>query len=224
MRYRSFLLATSFVFLTSGFSPVLYQENPEEKINRLLSQLYLTPNFPKLSPVKARIDKVEKQHKAYYLRSPKRFFGLTTSRTPEIHLSEKFIRNYPDDAVLVILAHELGHHFGMANVTEFNFGSKEPLDRLLRTRELEEENQYFAEAFALYVLGEELYRKGKLDYAVTYFKEQNGVYWLYIETNPLLYNYHMNQAELWISYWFEGAKSRLDDIKFKVRLNQLLAR
>lgn len=216
MIIRPFVLAMSFVFLTAGFSPALCQESPEEKANRLLAQIYSLPNLPKLSPVKVQIDQSKKQSHGRYLRRPKRFFGLKTSKVAEIHLSAKYVEFNSDDAVLVTLAHELGHHFSTADIFELSFNPDQPLNRLLRERKNLEENQYFAEAFALYVLGEELYKKGRLDLSLTHIKNQDGAYWLYTETNPLLYKYHRDLAELWVNYWFEGARSRLDEVVKKV--------
>lgn len=221
MIIRPLTLATSFILLTAGFSPALGQESPEEKANRLLAQIYSMPNLPELSPVEIRIDKIEKQSFAYYVSRPKRFFGLKTSKTPEIHLWEGFVRYYSDKAVIVTLAHELGHHFGFPN-TKFYFEPEKPVDKLLRNYQWAEESQYFAEALALHILGEELYKKGRLDFALTSMRNQNGVYWLYIGTNPLLYKYNRDLAELWVNYWLEGARSKLDDIQFEIYFNREL--
>lgn len=220
MTIRSLVLTIGFVFLTAGLSPALGQENPEEKASRLLAQIYSLPNLPELSPVEIRIDKTEnkKQSHAYYVRHPKRFFGLKTSKVAEIHLSTEYIRRNSDDAVLVTLSHELGHHFDVADVLELSFNTERPLDYLLKERKNLEENQYFAEAFALYVLGEELYKKGRLDSSSTSIKNQDGAYWLYTETNPLLHKYYRDLSKLWVNYWFEGAKSKLDEVIKKVGL------
>ena len=214
MRSRFFLLATIFVFLTAGFSPVFGQENPKAKADRLLAQIYSLSNFPKLSPVKICIDR--NNHKkwgdAYYLRypkSPKRFLGLKISKVPEIHLSAEYIRRNTDNAVIVTLAHELGHHFDSR--LQFYLEPDRILDLLIMGHERVEEDQYFAEAFALYILGEDLLRKGRLDRYLASCKM--GTYWLYIETNPRLYKYYMDQGELWTNYWFDGAQSKLSQIQ-----------
>lgn len=184
----------------------------ELKANNLLSQISSLPKLPKLEPVIIRIDKTEKQDYAYYQRRPKRFFGLKTSKVPEIHLSEVFLRNHSDEAILVTLAHELGHHFDTKPRLNIEISPKKPIDLLLEKYEKEERGQYFAEAFALYVLGEDLYKKGRLDFALTSLKGQKGVYWLSIEKNPMLLKYYLDQAELWVNYSFVGAKSRLNDV------------
>lgn len=208
MQRRSFVLAASFIFLTAGFSPALGQESPEEKVNRLMTQIYFLPNLPKLSPIKVRIDKHEKYSHAYYLRRPKRFFGLKTSKTPEIHISAEYVRRNSDDSVLVTLAHELGHHFDQEVVYLEPINS---LERLIAEHMRSEKGQYFAYAFAIYILGENLFRKGLLDRQLVFYKEL-GAYWLYVETNPLLYKYYMDYAESEINYWIEGSKSMLDNI------------
>lgn len=218
MRIRPLILAASFIFLTASFSPALEQESPEEKANRLLAQVYSMPNFPaRVHDIKIRIDQTEK-HYGYYVRQPKRFFGLRKSKVPEIHLSARFVRSYSDEAILVTLAHELGHDFDMFDRVDLYFETDTPLSRLLREHEKKEMHQYFAEAFALYVLGEDLYRKGRLDFALTSIKEQHGAYWLYIETSPQTLRYYTDQAELWVSYSTEGAKSRLDEVEKWIKL------
>ena len=197
----------------SFFSPILGQENSAElRTKNLLSQIYSLPNLPKLEPVIIRIDKTEKRSYAYYQRRPKRFFGLKTLKTPEIHISEKFLTNFSDEAILVSLAHELGHHFDTRPKFSIEIDQKKPLDNLLEKYEKEEKDQYFAEAFALYVLGEELYKKGRFDFALTSIKEQKGVYWLYINKNPILLKYYLDQTEVWVNYSTAGAKSRLDNV------------
>lgn len=218
MIIRPLVLVISFVFLTAGFSPALGQEDSQAKAERLLTQIYSMPNFPaRIHDVKIIIDQTEKGY-AYYVREPKRFFGLKKSKIPEIHISARFMHGHSDEAVLVTLAHELGHDFDIFGGVELYFETEKPLNRLLRERKQEEERQYFAEAFALYVLGEDLYKKGRLDFALTSIKEQHGAYWLYIETSSLLLQYYTDQAELWVNYSTEVAKSGLDEVEKLVKL------
>lgn len=217
MQIRPLILVTSFILLGSNFSPGLCQETLESKADRLLTKVYASPNFPKfISPVKIHIDKTrnKRQSFAYYVRQPKRFFGPRTLKTPEIHLLADYVRHGSDDTILVTITHELGHHFD--TTPELYLEPKTPIERLVKEYDRTDKLQYFAEAFALYILGEDQYTKGRREQYLTYLKDK-GVYWLYLETNPILHQYYLNQGELWINYWRSGAQSRLNDVIKKIQ-------
>ena len=207
MKIRSLLLAIIIIF---NSSLVLGQESLESKANRILTKIYSMPNLPNLEPVKIRIDEVKKYgSEAYYLRNPKRFFGLKTSKTSEIHLYRRYVIYCTDNALLVTLAHELGHHFDTK--IHLYFKPRTPLESLIKMYGRTGQDQYFAEAFAIHVLGEDLYKKGRQDHdSVSMFKY---VYSLYADTNPILYKYREDKMELWVNYWLSGAKSRLDEVE-----------
>lgn len=213
------ILTISLGILVSFNSPGLCQEDAESKVQRILSEVTSLPNFPKLNPFKIKIDKtLSPRGYAYYFRHPQKRFFFQRTGLPTIHICKQWINDNSDDALRVILVHELGHHFDPTLNLYFQPKNSE---KIIMNFRKEEENQYFAEAFALYILGEDLFKKGHNDHGLANYKKESGSRWLYIESNPILYQYLMDRLNLWTNYWLSGAKTKLDIVEKLIQVQSL---
>lgn len=215
MRIRTSVFTVVLIFLGSNFLPVFSQENPESRINWLIDNINSLPNLPKLERVNIRIDTDIKitidgdRPDAYYTRWQKRFFRYHNLNPPEIHISKSYILKSSDSAITYVLAHELGHHFD--HRIKIYIETNRSIDSLIEGYKERDDDQYFADAFALYILGPDLYKKGKEDDYLSY--QNKGIYSLYVKTNLILQQYEFDRMESWVNYSLNGAKSKLDIIE-----------
>ena len=207
---KTYLLITLVGFLVLiSYKPALCQESAELRVQRTLDQINSLPNLPKLEHYDIKIDDT-KQWYAYYIRYPKKHFWNKGTKVPTIHLYRQWVIRSSDDSLQTTIAHELGHHF---DPTPYFIESPKSLDKILAQFRATDKGQAFAEAFALYLLGEDIFKKGHFGDAMNNYKKSSGVYWLHIESDPILYQYYIDQSWLWTNYWLTMAKTKIDLVK-----------
>ena len=110
-----------------------------------------------------------------------------------------------------LIAHELGHHYDFNNLLKRHSLSiilepkpNDKISTIINRLKRSDENQFYADRFAFIVMGMDLYKKGKVDDFMHQEKEALGIKWLYVESNPVLYQYYADMADLWLNYWLKS--------------------
>lgn len=211
IKYTSILMPL-IIFLIFSTKSILGQETPEVRTNRILKEINTLPNFPRLAPFGIKIEnrlKKECGAIACYYKNFKNHFWSKKSM-PIIFLNKEWVNYNSDDAIKVILTHELGHHYNSDHTEHAKLELTKPLskpEKILDNYRRDAEDQTSAESFAFYILGEDTYKKGKLDYILSSYQKNSGVYWLYVESDPILKQYYIDSAKLWIDYWLSLIKN-----------------
>ena len=119
---------------------------------------------------------------------------------PTLNINGWFFANLSDKALTYVLAHELGHYFD----------SK--LHLILSQIGFELNGQFMADTFALYVLGEDLFRAGRNEMTLMYYYNVDSTEKWLMENDPTYYNLQLNYVHQRTEWWLIKAKQNLDQV------------
>lgn len=187
------------IFLTFTYpSHALSQESFEYRVNQIINELTAKIDIPE--PIKVKIySEIDIGDLANFSMQ---------NQTPTININEWSCVNLSEKALSYLLAHELGHYFD----------SVSRLRLYVSQIQWDFEGQFMAEAFALYALGEDLFKTGRNEVALMYFYNiRPEEKWL-IKNDQTYYALQLNHIYERTEWWLTKAKERLNQIPLSISL------
>lgn len=178
---------------------VIGQEGFDQKVNKIIDKLIAETNIKE--PITVKID----LRTSVGINEDIVYFSTLDNR-PTISINQWFFTNASESGLNYILAHELGHYFDPApRSNSSRYGRR---DRCKRNC------QILADAFALYMLGEDLFKIGAREYYFMFSYNYFNHLEYYDNTRPYYAQYAAELALVALN----DAKSVLPEIPYLISL------
>ncbi|OGN05891.1 MAG: hypothetical protein A2750_02450 [Candidatus Yanofskybacteria bacterium RIFCSPHIGHO2_01_FULL_45_42] len=192
-KVRAFV--TTWLFVLIGIPVSVGQDNFERRVDRIAKELLSKVEVPE--PIEVRIySKANIEGLAHFST----FSIKKLKKRPALNINKWFFANLSDKALTYVLAHELGHYF-----------DSEPRLALSKTG-FEFDGQFIADAFALYVIGEDLFKAGRDEMVLMYYYNVDPKEKWLMENDPTYYDLQLNYVRQRTNWWLAKAKQNLDKV------------
>jgi len=189
-------IVTTLLFILIGIPVSVFgQNNFEQRVGRIAKELISKVSVSE--PIEVRIySKANIGDLAHFST----FSIKKLKKRPALNINKWFFTNLSDKALTYVLAHELGHYF-----------DSEPRWALSETG-FEFDGQFIADAFALYVIGEDLFRTGRDEITLMYYYNTTPKEMWLMKNDPTYYTLQLNYVRQRTEWWLTKAKQNLDKV------------